>query len=237
MNDELFSTFYKKLDKEYYEFDKKLKNIIMNEILDIELMVKYCFCNNFINRYSDNVDELFNQKNYSNNNMVNDILERLKKQLEEYPPLEKSVYSYIKNISFGLIRDLLFISKPNDKDHICKKLTNEKISSNDLDTILEFLVKTRNICCHHELLYSFINNDIQIPTTKYHKYFINDRIQHGKKDFLASLISIKLLVDKNTFSILIDKIDELINESNISRNQLLYEMHLPSNYTKLKNQS
>ena len=180
-----------------------------------------------------------------------EIISRTKKQLKDYdlPLNEKKFYikkygylpisSYIKTLSFGLVRDLYFISKPNDKDHIRRNITNKNISSRDLETILEFLVKIRNICCHNEILLSFMNEQDTIPDTNYHKYFVINNIQYGKKDFLATLISIKLLIDNNKFKDLINDIDKLINKTykslKIPKERLLYFMHLPSNYNDIVN--
>ena len=76
-----------------------------------------------------------------------------------------------------------------------------------------------------------------IPDTKYHKEFIINNIQHGKKDFLAALISIKILLDKQQFFDLVKEIDRLISKTckklNISKKTLLNYMNLPSNYKKI----
>lgn len=251
---ELYSTYDCEslvLSKILYEFDKQLKLLILNVLFDIEQNIKYIFSINFINRYKDDINELINEKNYSNNKMVPEIISRTKKQLKDYdlPLNEKSFYikkygylpifSYVKTLSFGLIRDLYFISKSNDKDHIRRNITNENISSRDLETILEFLVKIRNICCHNEVLLSFMNEQDTIPDTNYHKYFVINNIQYGKKDFFAILISIKLLIDNSNFKNLINDIDRLINKTyknlKMPKEKLLYFMHLPSNYNDIIN--
>ena len=55
---------------------------------------------------------------------------------------------------------------------------------------------------------------------------------------LAKLISIKFFVSQDKYNEFVDKftklIDDFIEESNISREELLSEMHLPSNYKDLK---
>lgn len=121
---------------------------------------------------------------------------------------------------------------------MCRELTEEDVTCSELETILEFLVKIRNICCHDEMLFSFVHEEIMIPNTEYHKYFNSNSIQYGKKDFLAALISIKLLSDKDSFSTLINSINQLINKNakklGIAKQELLYLMHLPKNFIVLK---
>lgn len=239
------------LENNFYMFDKKLKLLILNVLFDIEQKLKFEFTNNFINRYGDKKQDLINVNNYSKCIMTEDIINRVQKQINDYKISLNDeqkyilrygytpVGAYIKILSFGLLRDLYYISKSNDKDHICRKLTDEKISSRDLETILEVLAKARNMCCHNEVFFNYLNDENMIPTTKYHSYFKNNLVQYGKKDFLSILISIKLLSEKNNFDILIDDIYKLIDESvkdlAITKSQLLYLMHLPENYFILKN--
>lgn len=251
---ELYSNFVKnnkeEIGKNLYMFDKQLKLLLLNSLFDIEQNLKGVFINNFIRRYSDEKEKLFDKNCYSNNIITSEIISRTNKQLSDYSiPLKELKYyeekynyipigAYVRMLSFGLLRDLYYISKPNDKDHMCKKLTKEPISSHELETILEFLVNIRNICCHDEILFSYIHEKTMIPNTKYHKYFNFNNIQYGKKDFLAILISIKLLIDRETFSNLIDNINKIINKAvkklDISKSELLQLMHLPKNYTNLK---
>lgn len=252
---DLYSNYLKanslELSYNLYNFDKNLKLLLLNSLFDIELDLKNIFTNNFVKRYKDEKDALSDEKNYSNNIMVPEIINRLKKQLCDYEISSKEekfyqtkygyipISSYIKKISFGLLRDLYYISKTNDKDYMRKQLVNEDVSSRDLETILEFLAKIRNICCHNEILFSWIDEEIMIPSTKYHEYFMKNNIQYGKKDFLAILICIKLLIDKEKFSTLVNNINKLINktykELNMTKKELLYLMHLPENYMILKN--
>ena len=84
---ELYSTYDCEslvLSKTLYEFDKQLKLIILNILFDIEQNIKYIFSINFINRYKDDINELINEKNYSNNKMVPEIISRTKKQLNGF---------------------------------------------------------------------------------------------------------------------------------------------------------
>lgn len=252
---ELYSAYSKDNSKEFgsilYNFDKHLKLVLLNFLFDIEQKLKAVFINNFVRRYGAEKDKLVDKNCYSNDIIVSEIMTRMNKQLSDYSLSSNELkyyqdkYSYIpigayiRVLSFGLLRDLYYISKSNDKDHMCRELTNEKVSSRDMETILEFLVKIRNMCCHDEILFSFIHEKTMIPNTQYHRYFIVNNVQYGKKDFLAILISIRLLSDKQSFSVLISSINKLINktakELNISKKDLLSLMHLPKNYVILKN--
>jgi hypothetical protein len=151
----------------------------------------------------------------------------------------------MKILSFGMIRDMFYVSKTSDKDYMKNKLTKEKINSSEVANMLRLLVRVRNICCHDDILLSFADDKLGIKTTKYHNFFNlkkdkNNNIIQGKKDLFAILISIKFFSSKERFNILINNLSNLINEydkqfNSLNKNQLLSIMHLPENFEKLKN--
>ena len=154
------------------------------------------------------------------------------------------LWVYMKILSFGMIRDMFYISKNNDKDYMKRKLTNESVNSSEVANMLRLLVRVRNICCHDDILLSFVDDKLGIKTTKYHQGFRlktdkNNNIIQGKKDLFAILISIKFFSSKDKFNNLIDNLSNLITKydeeiSSLNRKQLLSIMHLPDNFEKLK---
>lgn len=240
-----------------YIFDKMLKLIILDPILDIEQKLKTIYTNNYSYRYGFKVEDILNNNNYDlSNNYLKDTLSSLDKQLNDFGNRNKAVmfyrnnhsfiplWVYMKILSFGMIRDMFYISKTNDKDYMKNKLTSEKINSSEVANMLRLIVRVRNICCHDDILLSFIDDKLGIKTTKYHNEFNlkkdkNNNIIQGKKDLFAILISIKFFSSKEKFNILINNLSMLINEYNkeigsLNRKQLLSIMHLPENFEKLK---
>ena len=140
---------------------------------------------------------------------------------------------------------MFYVSKPNDKDYMKNKLTSENINSSEVANMLRLLVRVRNICCHDDILLSFVDDKLGIITTKYHKQFNlkkdkNNNIIQGKKDLFAILISIKFFSTRKKFNTLIDNLSKLINEydkkiGSLNRKQLLSIMHLPEDFEILKN--
>ena len=110
--------------------------------------------------------------------------------------------------------------------------------------MLRLLVRVRNICCHDDILLSFIDDKLGIKTTKYHEVFDlkkdkNNNIIQGKKNLLAVLISIKLFCSKSKFDLLMNNLITLINEYDkeivsLNKSQLLSIMHLPESFEILK---
>ncbi len=240
-----------------YIFDKILKLTILNFLLEIEQKLKTIYTNNYSHRYGFKINDILNNNHYDlSNNYLNDTLSNLDKQLNNFGNTNKAVifyknnhsfiplWVYMKILSFGMVRDMFYISKPNDKDYMKKKLTREKINSREVANMLRLLVRVRNICCHDDILFSFVDDKLGIKTTKYHKEFNlktdkQNNIIQGKKDLFAILISIKFFLSKNKFNTLIDNLSNLITKYNkeigsLNRTQLLSIMHLPKNFEKLK---
>lgn len=239
-----------------YIFDKLLKLIILEPILEIEQKLKTIYINNYCTRYGYKNKEILDANNYDTTNKYsNNILNTLEKQLNDFGNNNRAVlfyknkykfvplWVYMKILSFGIVRDLFYISKPSDKEYITKKLTKENVSSGDIINILRLLVRIRNICCHDDILLSFVDDKLGIRNTRYHELFnlkrdVNGNIIQGKKDLFAILISIKLFISKNDFSIFIRKISNLIDAydkeiGSLTRKQLLDIMHLPDNFDLL----
>ena len=184
-----------------YIFDKMLKLVILDPIFEIEQKLKTIYTNNY---------DIFN-------NYLSDTLFNLDKQLNDFGIKNKAVmfyrnnhsfvplWVYMKILSFGMIRDMFYVSKNNDKDYMKKKLTNENVNSSEVANMLRLLVRVRNICCHDDILMSFIDDKLGIKTTRYHKEFNlkkdkNNNIIQGKKDLFAILISIKFFSSKEKFN-------------------------------------
>lgn len=240
-----------------YIFDKMLKLIILDALLEIEQKLKTIYTNNYSYRYGFKISDILDSNNYDlSNNYLNDTLLNLDKQLNDFGNKNKAVifyrnnhsfiplWVYMKILSFGMIRDMFYVSKSNDKDYMKNKLTSEKVNSNEVANMLRLLVRVRNICCHDDILLSFIDDKLGIKTTKYHKKFRlkkdkNNNIIQGKKDLLAILISIKFFSSKDKFNNLIDNLLKLIAVCNkkivsLNRDELLFIMHLPENFEILK---
>lgn len=197
-----------------YTFDKMLKLVILDPILEIEQKLKTIYTNNYSSRYGFKIDDILNNNNYDIfNNYLSDTLSNLNKQLNDFGIKNNAVMFYKNNhsfiplwvymriLSFGMIRDMFYVSKNNDKDYMKKKLTNENVNSGEVANMLRLLVRVRNICCHDDILLSFVDHKLGIKTTKYHNEFNlkkdkNNNIIQGKKDLFAILISIKFFSSK-----------------------------------------
>lgn len=244
---------------ELYNFDKKLKLIIFEILLEIEQEIKTAMAYEIGKNHGYRIEDYTNEKNYDlNNKFTIKTIGKLVDQLESYGKNNKALIHYknkygnipiwvaTKVITFGVIRDLYFVLAPNDKDRISRELFKEEVTRKRAITLhryLQLLVDVRNICAHDEILYNHIHKSIKISDTKYHSCF-NLKVDEdgnyieGTKDLFALLIVIKHLTSKARYKRFIDKLDLIINAQarkgkSYSKEDLLKQMHLPSNFTDI----
>lgn len=235
-----------------YLFDRKLKLLLLNSLLDIENIIKTSITNRFCKIYGFKEDSYLDKNNYNTNHKyLEKTFKIFKNQIEENKndnlavSYYKDTYNFIplwvmtKVLSFGLIKELYSILKDDDKVAIKDEISNfDDVKIKGLFTSMQLLVDMRNKTAHDEIVYSGHHRKIILSKTKEHKKYnlVNNK---GLNDLLGVLISMKNIQVKKSFNKLIDDINDLIddyvkNNNIISKEELLKEMSLPSNFYDLK---
>lgn len=235
-----------------YLFDRKLKLLLLNSLLDIENIIKTSITNRFCKMYGFKEDSYLDKNNYNTNHKyLEKTFKIFKSQIEEKKDdnlavsYYKDTYNFIplwvmtKVLSFGLIKELYGILKDDDKVAIKDEISNfDDVKIKGLFTSMQLLVDMRNKTAHDEIVYSGRHRKIILSKTKEHnKYDLANN--EGLNDLLGVLISMKNIQVKENFNKLIDDINDLIdgyikNNNIISKEELLKEMSLPSNFLDLK---
>lgn len=155
-----------------YDFDKKLRYIMLKYVLEIETVVKSLIANTLSNRYG--IENYLNIDNLDNNAkikvkeyVINKINDEIKRNYKSHSAITHYIdkYNYIppfiliKILSFGVTSSLYGLLKQNDRQQISKYY---KISDKLLKQILKNLTSVRNICAHSERLYCFRENILLI---------------------------------------------------------------------------
>ncbi len=235
-----------------YKFDRELKMLFLNTLLDIENIIKNAIVNQFCSTYGFKETNYLDKENYNTTHTyLNKIMGIFKQQIEEKKKNNIAVEYYIntynfvpfwvisKVLSFGLIKDLYNIMKKTDqriiKDNICN-FKDTKIKH--LYTQLQLMVHKRNNTAHDEIFFNDIDRKLLIHKTEEHKKFDLSNNRSGLNDTLGLLICIKNILP-NDFNKLIENLACLIenyinNNGIITKEELLNEMHLPLNYEILK---
>lgn len=235
-----------------YLFDRKLKLLLLNSLLDIENIIKTSITNRFCKMYGFKEENYLNKNNYNTNHKyLEKTFKIFKSQIEEKKDCNLAVcyykdnYNFIplwvmtKLLSFGLIKEIYSVLKDDDKVAIKNEISNfDDVKIKGLFTSMQLLVDMRNKTAHDEIVYNGHHRKIILSKTKEHNKYnlINNE---GLNDLLGVLISMKNIQVKENFNKLIDDINDLINNyiknnNIVLKKELLKEMSLPNNFLDLK---
>lgn len=235
-----------------YLFDRKLKILLLDSLLDIENIIKTSIINQFAKNYGFKESDYLNRNNYNcNHKYIDKIFNILTKQIEENSNNNLAVIYYKENygyvplwvimkiLSFGLIKELYSIMKDRDKEQIKSIISNfDDIKIKGVFTFMQLLVDIRNKTAHDEIVYSHCHRKILLPKTKeYYKFTLTGN--QGLNDMFGVLIAIKNFLPKKKFNCLIDRLIIIINNylyenRVITQEEFLREFHLPYDFYKLK---
>lgn len=235
-----------------YCFDRKLKLLLLNSLLDIENIIKTSITNRFCSIYGFKETDYLDKNNYNiNHTYIDKTFNIFEKQIAEKSnenlaiSYYKKTYNFIplwvvsKVLSFGLLKEIYAIMKDDDKKAINDEISNfDDMRIKSLFNSMQLLVDYRNKTAHDEIVYNSKHRKIILSKLKEHKKFILKN-NEGLNDLLGVLISIKNILPKGKFNLLIKDIDKLIKEfikdnDIIKLEDLLKEMNLPNNYLDLK---
>lgn len=242
-----------------YMFDKKLRMIFLDIILEIEQNVKTTIAYEVSKNHGNKTTSYTNKEHYDlTNKYVDDTIFKIKKQLSINGKKNVAIIHYKKNhgyvplwvgvkiLTFGVMHNLYSILKPNEKDYVSKSLLTIDICkrrARTVNTYLQMLVDARNMCAHDEIFFNFLHGSVKIPVTSFHNYFnlLTNRkgeIIQGRKDLLALMIVIKHFVNRTRYKVFIKQINTLINRhmkhvNSYTKTGLLVYMHLPEDFEKI----
>lgn len=165
-----------------YLFDRKLKLLLLNSLLDVENIIKTSMTNRFCKMYGFKEDSYLDKNNYNvNHKYLEKTFKIFEKQIDEKKDdnlavsYYKNTYNFIplwvitKVLSFGLIKELYSILKDNDKIAIKDEISNfNDVKIKGLFTSMQLLVDMRNKTAHDEIVYSAHHKKIILSKTKEH---------------------------------------------------------------------
>lgn len=188
-----------------YEFDKNIKAIFLKYTLEIEVIIKSLMANTLAEEYGiEHYLEIENFDENSNQELTNDLIEKIKKEIDDnyikHPAIKhyKDTYGFIppfvltKILTFGAISKYYSLLKQSDRQKISKYF---KLSDKLLKQILINLTMVRNICAHSDRLFNYRN--------KYDISFKNIEPTYNRKEYLCNLYMIikclKVLLDEEKY--------------------------------------
>lgn len=240
-----------------YKFDRDFRNLMFKYISIIETHIK--------SYISEVISQKYGTKNYLKrenfkiptngeerfNTLIGIIKNNIDRNLNNYLDIKKC---YIENgdipfwmlatlMTFGTIVKLYIFMKPEDKKEVAK---NVNMDYRELQNYLKMLNIVRNISAHNNVLFNtkFDISYVYPNTSKYHDTLgiakQNNIYISGINDMTAIIIILRRLLDDKEYHHLCSELTEIIDEikeelDNESFNNLLEEIGLPMEYTKILN--
>ncbi len=217
-----------------YDFDKKIKDILLEYILKIEnnlrSYIAYYFSkfhgnDNYLKLDSfDNFNNLSNvsidtkQKRIKN---IQDLIANIHKEIGKTINAKNYINHYLVNygfvpmwvlvniLSFGTLSKFLELMKQNERIYISQ---HYNISENELIQHTKMLAYFRNLCAHDDRIYNTkLPKYLYIPDNKYHTLLNipkhNNMYLYGKNDLFSLIITLKVMLLPEEFNTLYNKIN------------------------------
>lgn len=232
-----------------YEFDRKLRIITLEYILEIEKQVKslisytfskmhghknYLKLENFdihgIKKYGQTCDLLSNLYKKISLNINKDLSVSHYVNGKNYIPL----WVLVNTLSMGDISKFYSNMIQQERDEVARRL-KWGIREHQLSSCLFFLSTIRNRCAHDERLYSYLSY-IHLCNNNYFNYFHKTT---DTNNYFSVIVSFKMLLSNTRYQAYHEQINHLFNELEhqlitISIRKIRGIMGFPNNWNRIK---
>ena len=216
-----------------YAFDRRLRELLLPELLRIEHCVKAMIIDVFSKHHGEDHTtylrpEAFNAKGFSNFKRVNalifDLLKLIDKQRKHHNAVQHYMDKYgsvplwvlSKVMTFGKINSFYACMCKEDKEKVAGAF---HLSSAEFKSLIDFIAVFRNKCAHGERVYCHIRDQKKptpINNLPLHELLDIPRnekgYKYGTQDILALLIAMKYFLQPTRYKNLIHHIDYALNK-------------------------
>lgn len=205
-----------------YLFDKKLREILLRNILPLETNIKsliaYYFPQEHPGTHYLTYDNFDTSRRNADKNITGLIAEIQRQIAARFS--DPSISHYLKKygyvplwvlnniLTLGTISKFYSLMQQKERQSISKIF---HLSDNDLENILTYISSIRNFCAHGNRLYCYrskrplcdtaLHQQMQLPKTEKGEYL------YGKRDLFAALVALKLTISKSEFRRLVSELD------------------------------
>ena len=235
-----------------YEFDRKLRILTLEYILEIEKQVKtivsYCFSKEHGHKdflKPDNFDTYGKNKYSKVCSLISRVYKNISDNIQKEPSVEHYVngknyvplWVIVNTMSIGEISKFYSSMLQKERAEVAKRI-KYGVKENSLESYLFFLSSIRNRCAHDERLFSYLSY-VEIPKNNYFNYYNYYNVHKPAKNYFALITVFKVLLPKYRYNEYHDSLESLLNKlSNqlkvISINDILKMMGMPKNWRKIK---
>ena len=204
-------------------FDRSFRNILFKNLLVIENQLKSVISYQLSKKYGYKDKDYLNPKNFTTDRLktrrVKDVIDKMKRQIRVNGSHHMATMHYINNygyiplwvlvkvLSFGIVCELFFILKQEDKVAIADMFG---VTTSYLENFLPILSNYRNLCAHEDIVYEH-RTEKGIINNKYHELLnipiTDDEYIYGKNDIFAVLIIMKFILRSDDFRLMMKEIE------------------------------
>lgn len=209
-----------------YEFDKKLKLIMLKYTLEAEALIKSLMSNYISKIYGiDNYLCLENLDDKVKIGVKKKLIDKINKEISHNYGIHhaithyKDCYDFIplfvltKILSFGIISSYYGLLKQKDRQVIAKKF---KISDVLLKQILRCLANVRNICAHNDRLFCYRDKF----TLKFKEIDSSYVIKDNLTNIYMIIKSLQIILDKRQYNSLTKAINKEVKKLDYKLNSI-----------------
>lgn len=233
-----------------YTFDKKLREILLQNILHLETNIKSLIAYYFPQAHPESnylVYKNFDTAKRNANKNIPDLIAEIQRQIANRssdPSISHYLQKYgyiplwvLNNIlTFGTISKFYSLMLQQERQSISKTF---HISDNELESILFYISSVRNFCAHGNRIYCYRSKnplgDMKLHSTLQIAKSPNNEYLYGKRDLFAVMIALKAILSKKEYLRLVKDIDLAIKNTCqyfhiLSSQELLNTMGFPTDW-------
>lgn len=213
-----------------FELDRKLRNLILPEIIKFESTMKAKVGHYFHKEYPDK-NSFLDFGNYTKeSNKAREVLKTIAILSNSISRQKNNPVShYIKNyqhvplwvlvnyLTFGNISRLYSVCSDSVRLNIAKEISknymreynlrSKQVSPEMLDEILGSMVMFRNVCAHDERLFTY---KTKLKAVALEKLLNKNNIRNG--DLFSTIVLLKLFLKKSDYKKLLKSLQDLLND-------------------------
>lgn len=233
-----------------YSFDRKLREIFLQNILHLETNIKSLIAYYFPQSHPESNYLIYNNFDTAKRDAYKNIPEliaEIQRQIASRCS-DPSITHYLQNygyipvwvlnniLTFGTISKFYSLMMQQERQAISKIF---HISDNELESCLFYISSVRNFCAHGNRIYCYrsrrplgdmqLHSVLAIPTSNTNEYL------YGKRDLFAVMIALKATLSKTEFRRMVKDVDIAIrntcrNFNVLSQQELLDAMGFPPDW-------
>ena len=236
-------------------FDRKIRNIMFQNILIIENNIKSVISYQLSKKYGIREKDYLNPKNFNQDSLkarqVKDILNKMHRQIKVNVKQHSATVHYLSNygyiplwvlvkvLSFGIMSEFYGILKHEDQKEIAKVYG---LNIETLEIYLAILSNYRNLCAHEDIIYDH-RTQRSIPNSIYHDKLniskTDDVYNYGKNDLFALIIIFKEMLTEEEFKQLIFEVGYEVDILDgkvevVPTNAILNRIGFPNNWRDIE---